>query len=402
MRHATRFGAPRRGASWRFAVPVALVLLLVVPALARAADVSLHGLLDVTASGRGRGFESNALFRGDSNFDPYRLLLSAEGSLAPEIEFVTHLRLGDGAPLYVDGAWVRWTPDPARDLHLEAGKIPWIIGTWAPRTYSDHNPLIGAPLLYQLHTTLLWWDVPPDADALLAASGRGQYGVGYSGFGSSRGMAVVDDSWWDVGADVTGSLRPLEYAFGATLGTPGWGNPAHEENGGKTVLGRIGVLPLPGLRLGVSGARGSYLHEYMDPYLPDGQTASDFHQNLGMADLEVLFGHVELRSEAFLNVWETPTVGDLRVRGGYGEAKVTVLPGVYLAGRWDRMLFSDVIDSGGAAHPWDLPRTRWEAGAGWRPRRDLIFKLVGQRTITHFAAADANDDLLAAQLGIKF
>src|SRR5262249_8893739 len=154
----------------------------------------------------------------------------------------------DASGLYVDGAYAMMTPWASRDLHVLAGKIPWAIGTWAPRTYSDHNPLIGSPLVYQYHTSLVWYAVPPNADALLASAGRGQYGVNYFGFTMGRGMAVVDDSYWDVGVTVTGSQRPLEYALGVTAGTPGWGSTSQDENSGKTALGRIGLAPLPGLR----------------------------------------------------------------------------------------------------------------------------------------------------------
>ena len=47
-----------------------------------------------------------------------------------------------------DGAYALWTPWKSRDLHLQAGNIPWPVGTWAPRKYSDKNPLIGEPLIY--------------------------------------------------------------------------------------------------------------------------------------------------------------------------------------------------------------------------------------------------------------
>src|SRR6185369_17950160 len=162
------------------------------------------------------------------------------------------------------------------------------------------------------------------------------------------GMAIVDDSYWDFGIMVNGSRRPLEGAFGFVNGSPGWPSTSQDDNGGKTLLGRVGVAPLSSLRVGVSGAYGPYLNEFLDPYLPAGHSVSEYHQWLRMADAEFLLGHVELRSEGFLNTWETPTVGDLKVRGGYVEGKVTVMPGVHVAGRWDVMHFGDVVDSTGA------------------------------------------------------
>ena len=195
----------------------------------------------------------------------------------------------DASGLYVDGAYLTFTPDPGRDLHLLAGKIPWAIGTWAPRTYSNRNPLVGAPLMYQYHSTLSWYAIPGNADALIAEAGAGQFGVGYAygGFG----MPLIDDSYWDVGVTITGSQRPLEYALGMTAGTPGWGSTGEDENSGKTVLGRVGIAPLPGLRLGASAAYGPYLLDALNPFLPAGKKATDYRQRLGMADVELLAGH---------------------------------------------------------------------------------------------------------------
>jgi hypothetical protein len=117
-----------------------------------------------------------------------------------------------------------------------AGKMPWIIGTYGPRTYSDRKPLIGTPLIYQYHTTLRYDAIPPNADALLAVAGRGQYGVQYGGATSKfRGMPVIYDFCWDAGLAVTGSQSGLEYAVGMINGAPGWMVPSQDNNNGKSV-----------------------------------------------------------------------------------------------------------------------------------------------------------------------
>jgi hypothetical protein len=321
------------------------------------------------------------------------------------VRVYTQFIFNDATDAHVDGAYVMWTPSPARDLHVLAGKIPWLIGTWAPRTYSDRNPLVGLPLMYQHHTTLLWYDFPMNADALLSAAGSGQYGVDY-GYGAySRGMAIIDDSYWDFGAMVSGSQRPFEGAVGFVNGTPGWPSTLADENDAKTLLGRVGVLPHPSLRVGVSGAYGPYLGGWLDPYLPAGKTALDYHQKLRMADLEFLFGHVELRSEGFVNTWETPTVGALDVWGGYVEGKVTLGAGLHVAARVDRMRFSELADSGGRSRPWDHDRERTEFGVGYRLTRDVIAKAVAQRNQMRRDAQDGGDqrsDLVGAQLSVRF
>ncbi len=370
---------------------------------ARAEDaqrrVEVRGLLDLAWAGHRDGFDANLFVRGDTPFDAYAVRLFVEGQAAPGLQAFTQFVFNETSPVRADGAYLLWTPSPERDLHVMAGKIPWLIGTWAPRAYSDKNPLIGFPLLYQHHTSLTWYSVFEDADALLAAAGSGQRQAAW-GEDLDRGQAVVDDGYWDVGAMLTGSARPLEFSAGFVNGTPGWGTVGREENDGKSVLGRIGWMPIAGVRVGVSGAYGPYVVDGTGP-LPDGKDADDYHQRLMMADAEWLFGHVELRAEGFANTWETPWTGDLDVHGGYVEGKVTVLPGVYGAARWDRLEFSEVTDSGGAERAWEFPTRRFEAGLGYRASRALLLKGVFQRTRVDETTARRNRDLWGAQLSFE-
>ena len=381
----------------RALVAVTLAIAAGSAGSAQATEFHVHGLLDLVATGRGQAYDLNGLRRGDSPFDPYSLRLFADARVNPRLEIYSQFVLRDATEPYVDGAYLMFTPTPKRDLHVLAGKIPWAIGTYAPRTYSNHNPLIGVPLMYQYHSTLVWYQVKPSADALLAISGSGQFGGG--------GMALVDDSYWDVGVTITGSERPIEYALGMTAGTPGWGSTQQDENTGKSVLGRIGLAPLPGVRLGVSGAYGPYLVAELKPLMPAGKSVTDYHQKLGMADLELLVASLELRGEAARNVWETPSAGNLEVTSGYVEMKYSLSFGAFLAGRWDAQRFGKIANSAGVKHPWDSDVTRIEAGVGYRFSRDTVGKLVYQYTKFDLESVPEDKrghDLLAAQLSIGF
>ena len=385
----------------RFELPIAALLALALAFPVRAGDFKVHGLLDLALTGRGPGFDVNQLTEGDSPLDPWGLRVFAEGNINPRVAVFTQAVLHDPAVPYIEAAYVVLSPSTERDLHLMAGKIPWPIGTYEPRSYSDKNPLIGKPLMYQYHTTLLWYALPSSADALIAAGGSGQSSVGYTGLGGT-GMPVIDDGYWDTGAVINGSLRPIEFAVGATNGTPGWGNTGEDENHGKTVLGRVGLAPLPAFRAGVSGAYGPYLVEGLDSRLPPGKTANDYHQRLAMADAELLAGYAELRAEGYVNVWENPSLGDLRVHGGYVEGQWTLVPGVVLAGRGEMMRFSTLRDSGGLDQPWDHDRDRIEAGVCYRPDRDVRIKGVWQRNREMSAAGDRQFDLVALGLSVSF
>jgi hypothetical protein len=370
---------------------------------ALASDVKVHGLMEVVASELSDAAGLNQLTRGDSPFDAYGLRLYVDGHAGATMQIFTQFVLRDATTPYVDGAYFMYTPSPAHDFHVIAGKIPWAIGSYAPRTYSNHNPLIGAPLMYQYHTSLVWYDLPPNADALLSSAGLGQFGANYEGYAMGKGMPIVDDSYWDVGFTVLGSARPLEYAIGMVAGTPGWGSTSQDENSGKSVLGRVGVAPLPGLRLGASASYGPYLSNVVRVDLPPGTNINQYNQQLVMADAELLVGHAELRAEAADNLWQSPTVGDLRVQSAYGELKYLLSFGAFLAGRLDALRFGDITDSTGARRPWDHDVTRGETGVGYRFNHDTVAKFVYQRTLIGPVKTPLETyEMMAAQVSITF
>jgi hypothetical protein len=390
----------------------AIVAVVVVVAIAVASGgtaraeslpITFKGLLDVTLAGRGLAAEANVFTRGDSPFDAYGARLFAEARPTDHLQVFTQLVLRDASGIYVEGAYALYTPSPERDLHVMAGKIPWPIGTWAPRAYSNKNPLISTPLMYQYHTTLLWFDFPSSADVLLAQAGQGQYGANY-GYAGPRGMVVVDDTYWDVGIVATGSLRPLEFAFGGTAGTPGWGETGIDANTGKTVLGRIGFVPAPFLRAGVSAAYGPYLNESLNSTLPPGKTGNDYHQTLFMSDLQLDVSRATVTAEAFTNTWESPAIGDLDVWGGYVESKVSVAAGLYAAARYDMQRFGDILNSVGEAHTWDRNVNRLEVGAGYRLDRGVIVKAAWQRhtALARDGVPEQQDDIVGGQLSVSF
>jgi hypothetical protein len=364
--------------------------------------IQVRGILDLNLSNGQEGIEDNYLNSGDTNFDPYRLRMFFEGQASTGFEVFTQFIWSEAKTISADGVYVRWSPDPDRDLHLIAGKMPWIIGTWAPRTYSDKNPLIGMPMMYHYHTTLREDGVPPDADALLQAAGTGQYGVDYGSGRGYRGMPVVYDRCWDFGVAGIGSIRPFEFSLGVENGTPSASNPGVDWNDTKGFLGRIGVAPTPGIRLGVSGAYGAYLMSKVASQMPPGTSVNDQNQILGMGDLELTSGRFEFRSEGYVNTWQTATVGDLHVRGAYGELKVTLIPGMWVAGRGEVMRFSDITGATLGTRPWDDNRDRYETGLGYRLSRQALMKGVYQRTVHHQSMGIENYDVGALELSLGF
>ena len=391
-----------RGLAGLAAVAI-LATLAIANAAAGAAPVKVHSLLDLTAHNRGDALASNWDGPMVSSFDLYKLRVMAEATPTANLEVDVQALYSENERLRLIGAYVQYTPWPERDLHLAAGKIPWYIGTYAARAYSDKNPLVGTPLMYQFSTGLGWFALPASMDDLLARTNGGDPSAGNPYYGG--GMPVIWESWWDAGIVAIGSKRPFEGAFGVVAGAPGWATAGEEENSGKTWLGRVGLTPTPSVRIGVSGARGPYLNDFSNRFVPPGKTVNDYDQALAMVDAEIQSGHAELRGEGFRNVWQTPNLGDLRVSGYYVEGKYTLAAGLYAAGRWDELRFSKVASSLGAIQPWHPDVDRLEVGLGYRLSRGVIGKAVYQR-FKRFAGApadrDRSDGLAAAQLTVSF
>jgi hypothetical protein len=370
------------------------------PGAAAAPEMRFRGLLDLGLVSSLKGDTLNRLTFGDSNFNPYRLRLFLDARLSPGLELHVQTILHEGlGQIRADGAYALWTPWQDRDLSLEAGKIPWPIGTYAPRTYSDHNPFIGTPLIYQYRTSLAWGFPALSVDAQVANAGTGQF----LNDPTHAYLPVVDERWWDVGAMVLGSQRPLEFSLGVVQGSPSWPSPGPDNTPGATMLGRLGLVPTPGIRLGISGADGTWMPEWFTPMLPAGNSVRDYHETTLMADAEFLRGPFELRGEGARRRWETSHTGTLQVDGGYAEARWSFSNGAWLAARGEALRYSDVTTSAAVTRPWDDDVDRFEGVLGYRVTEDVRVKLAFQRTRRHpFAAERLQDDLVAGSLGIRF
>jgi len=401
-----------RRQGWRAVfVAVALVSALGLPAGRGACDtlgpVNVSGELDLVGLSR-RGQENvNVLNFGENPFHTARIRLFADAPIQDHVHVFTEFVYDDGtlrARLF--GGFVRISDPKGRDLHLEAGKIPLHIGAFPNRSYAPKNALIGAPLLYQYHTDLRDDQVPTRGDDLVANRGRGYFtsyltpgltGLGYTG---GRTMTLLYENCWDFGVAVLGTVAPLEFAAGVTNGTAG--DPVMSDtNDGKQVLARLGFVPAPWIRAGVSGARGPYLSRLDEDDLPAGHTIDDYMQELVAGDLELSYSHGVLYSEYAYNRYQSPFVGNLDSRAWYVEGKWTVIPGWYVAARFDRMTFSDVPLVAGGVESWDANVWKREIGIGFKPSTRLVAKLVHQQNQVSLSPRVVHA-FVAGQLSVVF
>jgi hypothetical protein len=273
--------------------------------------------------------------------------------------------------------YVRVRPWLNRSIDIQAGRIPPTFGAFARRSYETDNPLIGYPLAYQYLTTIRTDALPGSAEELVSQRGRGWL-VTYS-TGSTvadEGVPLSSAFRWDTGVQLRAGSGPVEASFAVTAGSLG-APRVKDDNDSRQIAVRLAFRPSPAWILGISGARAAYLSNDLGSVLPAGRTVGDFTQRAAGADVEYSAGYWLLRAETILSWWNVPSVGDLRALAWSGEARVKIRPGLFVAGRLDRLTFSHVI-ANGVGVTWDAPVTRVEAGAGYYLRRNVITKLVYQ------------------------
>jgi hypothetical protein len=309
----------------------------------------------------------------------------------------------DGHAPRLYGGFVRLSDPKGRDVHLEVGKIPLHVGAFPNRSDASRNSLIGSPIVYQYHVDVRDDQIPTLPDQIVANQGRGYFtnyafGTGYVGTGQA--LSVLYENCWDFGAVVVGTASPFEFAAGVTNGTVG-SMVGTDTNDGKQVLGRIGIVPAPWLRAGVSAARGPFLIRQLEDELPAGRKIDDYNQIFAGGDVEVSYDRAVVTGEYVWNRFQQPYVGNLDLKSWYAEGKVTLIPGWYVAGRYSRMLFDDLTLSGGGAAHWDAPLWRREIGIGFKPSKVLLAKLVHQET--HIETTPRRvEAFMAAQLSVVF
>ncbi len=85
-----------------------------------------------------------------------------------------------------------------------------------------------------------------------------------------------------------------------------------------------------------------------------------------------------MRVESILSRWRVPVVEDrLEALATSVEGRYKLVPGLYVAARFDHLAFSRVAASNGPSE-WEAPVTRVEAGGGYSVQRNLLLKLSAQ------------------------
>ncbi len=335
----------------------------------------------------------------------FRADLAAEARLASFASLLVDVRSDNlQAPRFY-ALYLRVVPWAGRGVDLQAGLVPPVFGSFPRRRYASDNPLPSLPLAYQYLTSLREDAVPERSEQLVAQRGRGwqvQYPVGSAEAGP--GLPLVNGDRWDAGVQLRLGREPLSLAVALTQGTLGY-PLVEDDNDGKQVSARLGWRPSPGLVAGVSGATGEFLAREVGDVLPEAARGTYRQQALGL-DVEWSRGYWIARAEAVWSRWRLPALDETRIEdpldalGLYVEARYKLRPGVYLAGRVERLAFSELPTALGPL-AWDAPVTRVEAGGGWNPWRHVLVKASWQHNWRDGGRV-RESDLVAGQVALWF
>jgi hypothetical protein len=343
------------------AVAVLGVLLCAAPV---RADVAISGLVDLLARNAEDDI-TNGNFRPTSNLDETRVRLFMDTEVAPGISFFSQFLISHYNDFFLYGAYLRFEEIGGTGINLHAGLMPSTVGNWGPRTYSDRNPLVGVPLLWNHHTTLLPNEVQATvADLLAARNAR-----------SHSGLPVLYDNCWNGGVELWGQRGPLDWSVGLLNGATSY--PDRDRNKQMPqATSRVAWARSPAFVVGLSGWAGPYLRDG-NAVLGDRDTI-DYLNVGGGVDLAWTMRRLEIHSEVFHTSWEHPLLPNLAATSGYVEAKLRLATRWFAASRAGFLEPSRVTDASGDSVKWDYPIRRVESGIGYHVAPRVTLKAVAQ------------------------
>ena len=303
-----------------------------------------------------------------------RLGVTADVRITDRLSVLTEVRSENGESLKPYALYVRARPWQDRPIDIQAGRIPPTFGAFARRGYSTGNPLIGYPLAYQYLTPVRPDAVPASADDVLGMRARGwrpSYPIG--SLDVATGLPLITAFRWDTGVQVRVGPSHLNASAALTNGTVS--DPrTRDNNGGKQISGRVQWQPSAAWSLGGSAAHGAYLADAVLANATVITGSGGSRQRALGVDGEYSRDYWQVRGEVIWNQWEIPTLSqDLAAVSLFAEGRYKIFPGTFVAGRVDRLTFSQLRSAGGGA-TWDAPVTRIEAGVGYYLRPNLLAK----------------------------
>jgi class 3 adenylate cyclase/HAMP domain-containing protein len=296
-------------------------------------------------------------------------------------------------------AFLHYTIGTALGLGVQAGKFVSPLGIYARRHRTPADPFVRPPLVHDHRTIVSATFIPGAIDGFLDWKDEPIHV-------RQRGAPLVWAVPYPAGAFVESRFDAIDVTLAVLNSAPSSGPaewvPRFDAEPVPSLIVHAGYRLRPELRLGVSYGVGGYLAPVLEDSLPAGTTRRDFVQELWNANAAFSRGRVEAHAEVFLNRWEVPRLEETpRDLGYYAEAKVRLIPGAYVAGRYNGIRFNQMTRSSGVQEPWDHDVERWQVAGGYRLTRDS--ELRAEYMVNRSAApAGAAANLLSLQLWWSF
>ncbi|NUQ80289.1 MAG: hypothetical protein HUU10_01645 [Bacteroidetes bacterium] len=187
-------------------------------------------------------------------------------------------------------------------------------------------------------------------------------------------------------------------------------------NGSLSVTGRLALRPAIWAVFGFSGSYGSFMtKDAVNSVLTDIEENKQL--TIGV-DGVLAYSYFELSGEYLWSRWTAPMFKDgvfvpngngigfrsfsLTNHGAYADLKFDIpqIPGLFLAGRFDRIWFDPVVFPDGKEKQWDIDTDRLTAVVGYTIDQGVLIKLVGFKQTNE--GTDPKDDGAAAIMSFSF
>jgi hypothetical protein len=380
MHALMRSGRVRFVAVWTLVALLAMMLPAAASAQSAMPQPRLKGLVwGGEVSGTFSRRDTNTFFNySDYEHDTLRqvrLRLMAELRLPGRVDLLAEVR-AENESVDAPAVFLRWQPWADRPFHVQAGRIPMVIGAFARRAYGTDNLLAGAPVVYQYLTSLRPDALPGATDDVLRMRARGwrpSYPIGSDS--TAPGLPLIAYSRGDTGVAGQWTADTWTAAAAVTVGTAA--DPrVGDNNGGVSVSGRLAAVRPSGLTVGISAARGNWVDSDAQALAPPAGVFRHNTQTLAGVDAEFARGHWIVRGEWWHAAFAVPTLAPrLTAHAGFLEGRYRFRPRWQLAARVDRLTFSEIVGASGATAgvptPWDAPVRRVEGALGFRVNRRL-------------------------------
>lgn len=324
--------------------------------------------------------------RGDNPFNAIRAKLFVGSQITDKIGVFSKFLVDDGASssygdkIRIEGLYFLFNINDY--FKIKIGKVPVNIGNFPERSYMERTALIGSPLFYQYRTSIPVNRLVSPQEILSLR-------------GTHSGANIVYEACWPEGIEFFSNYKKVEYKF--AINRTAYANMRANTNNGYEFAGRFGLRPVVGLRFGVGYAYSPYLNGDATN-IPAGKKVEDYVAKIYCADFEYSYAYFEFYAE-WLREYYSQTYNNTQYYGSYKkdmyvdayyiEGKYKLTPRIYAAGRFDQLLFSNIIDYGRDLEtPWDYNINRLEIGFGYKLSPKMVIKGVSQFNIYKNAPLD--------------